>query len=101
MDGKDLYISKTTCLILATEAGGNQEQLIFDIEPVKMRSELNHGDFEMTEDDLPFRIPQLHFKWKKKTPQTTADPFKGITKVVVWIKYVASCSFFTTDSNKY
>lgn len=51
MDKKDLYISKTVCLILATETEGNQEQLIFDIEPVKMRSELNHGDFKMTEDD--------------------------------------------------
>lgn len=49
MDKKALYISKTTCLILATETRGNQEQLIFDIEPVKMRSELNHGDFMITE----------------------------------------------------
>lgn len=49
VDKKALYISKTTCLILATETRGNQEQLIFDIEPVKMRSELNHGDFMITE----------------------------------------------------
>lgn len=54
------------CLILATETGGNQEQFIFDIEPVKMRSELNPGDFKMTEDDLSFIVPQLHFDRNKK-----------------------------------
>lgn len=62
MDKKDLYVSKTTCLILATATGGNQEQLIFDIEPLKMKSELNHGDFKMPEDNLSFTVPQLHFK---------------------------------------
>lgn len=63
---EDLYMSKTLCLILATGTGGNQEQFIFDIEPVKMRSELNPGDFKMTEDDLSFIVPQLHFDRNKK-----------------------------------
>lgn len=87
------------CLILARATGGNQEQLIFDTEHVKMRSELNHGDFKMTEDDLSFTVPQLHFKLKGKKPQTIADTLKGIAKSVVWVKHIASCSFFTTDSN--
>lgn len=36
---------------------------------------------------------------KEKKPKTIEDILKEITKVVVWIKYIASCSFFTTDSN--
>lgn len=53
-------------LVLATATGGDQEQLVFDTEPVKMISELNPSDFKMAEDDLSFTVPQLHFNRRKK-----------------------------------
>lgn len=53
----------------------------------------------MTEYDLSFAVPQLHFNRRKKINQSIADAIRGVTKVVVKNKYFVSGFFFVTDSS--